>query len=110
MITANLQNVLGTAKLLNPAPFIKYLLQTILAAYRDFEERVALVDEKLPAIEMVRRTVYNKIGKFTKSEVMELCPTISKASVENSIKQLVEQGLLLKHGRGRSTFYTRSDI
>ena len=94
----------------DPAPFIKYLLQTILAAYRDFEERVALVDEKLPAIEMVRRAVYNKIGKFTKSEVMELCPTISKASVENSIKQLVEQGLLLKHGSGRSTFYTRSDI
>lgn len=94
----------------DPAPFIKYLLQTILAAYRDFEERVALVAEKLPAIEMVRRAVYNKIGKFTKSEVMELCPTLSKASVENSIKQLVEQGLLLKHGSGRSTFYTRSDI
>ena len=94
----------------DPAPFIKYLLQTILAAYRDFEERVALVDEKLPAIEMVRRAVYNKIGKFTKSEVMELCPTFSKASVENSIKQLVEQGLLLKHGSGRNTFYTRSDI
>ncbi len=94
----------------DPAPFIKYLLQTILAAYRDFEERVSLADEKLPAIEMVRRAVYNKIGKFTKSEVMELCPTISKASVENSIKQLVDQGLLLKHGSGRSTFYTRSDI
>ena len=91
-------------------PFIKYLLQTILAAYRDFEERVSIVDEKLPAIETVRRAVYNKIGKFTKSEVMELCPTLSKASVENSIKQLVEQGLLLKHGSGRSTFYTRSDI
>ena len=63
-----------------------------------------------PAIEMVHRTVYNKFGKFTKSEVMELCPTISKASVENSIKQLVVHGLLLKHGSGRSTFYTRSDI
>ena len=91
------------------SPFIKYLLQTILAAYRDFEERVTLVDEKLPAIEMVRRAAYNKIGKFTKSEIMELCPTLSKASVESSIKQLVEKGLLRKHGTGRSTFYTRSD-
>ena len=93
----------------NPAPFIKYLLQTILAAYRDFEDRVVMVDEKLPAIETVRRAVYNRIGKFTKSEVMELCPMLSKASVENAIKQLVEQGLLVKHGSGRSTFYTRSD-
>lgn len=94
----------------DPTSFIKYLLQTILSAYRDFEERVSMVDEKLPAIETVRRAVYNKIGKFTKSEVMELCPTLSKASVENSIKQLVEKGLLIKHGTGRSTFYTRSDI
>ena len=93
----------------DPTPFIKYLLQTILAAYRDFEDRVALVDEKLPAIETVRRMVYNRIGKFTKSEVMELCPMLSKASVESAIKQLVEQGLLVKHGSGRSTFYTRSD-
>ncbi len=93
----------------DPTPFIKYLLQTILAAYRDFEDRVAMVDEKLPAIETVRRTVYNRIGKFTKSEVMELCPMLSKASVESAIKQLVEQGLLVKHGNGRSTFYTRSD-
>lgn len=93
----------------DPTPFIKYLLQTILAAYRDFEERVAMVDEKLPAIETVRRAVYHKIGKFTKSEVMELCPTLSKASIENAIKKLVEQGLLVRHGTGRSTFYTRSD-
>lgn len=93
----------------DPTPFIKYLLQTILSAYRDFEERVALVSEKLSAVETVCRAVYNKIGKFTKSEVMELCPTLSKASVENAIKQLVENGLLVKHGSGRSTFYTRSD-
>ena len=58
---------------------------------------------------MVRRAAYNKIGKFTKSEIIELCPTLSKASVESSIKQLVEKGLLRKHGTGRSTFYTRSD-
>jgi len=90
-------------------PFIKYLLRIILSAYRDFEERVDTVSEKLPAIEMVRRAVYNKIGRFTKSEVMELCPTLSKASVENSIKQLVEGELLVKHGSGRNTFYTRSD-
>lgn len=93
----------------DPTPFIKCLLKTILSAYRDFEERIDIVSEKLPAIEIVRRAVYNKIGKFTKSEVMELCPTLSKASVENSIKQLVEGGLLVKHGSGRNTFYTRND-
>ena len=36
-------------------PFIKYMLRIILAAYRDFEERIELVSEKLPAKEIVRR-------------------------------------------------------
>lgn len=93
----------------DPAPFIKYLLRTILAAYRDFEDRVDLVGEKLPALEIVRGAVNGKIGKFTKSDIMELCPTIGKTSVESSIKQLVDQGVLVKHGSGRSTFYTRRD-
>ena len=93
----------------DPAPFIKYLLRTILAAYRDFEDRVDLVSEKLPAIEIVRRAAYKKIGKFTKSDMMELCLTIGKTSVESSIKMLVDRGVLVKHGSGRATYYTRGD-
>ncbi|EKC70897.1 fic family protein [human gut metagenome] len=34
----------------NVVPFIKYLLGTILAAYKDFEDRVALVGTKLSAL------------------------------------------------------------
>ena len=33
----------------DPTPLIKYLLGTILSAYRDFEDRVNLGDGKLPA-------------------------------------------------------------
>ena len=93
----------------DPTPFIKYLLSTILAAYRDFEERVDLVGEKLPAIETVRRAINGRIGKFTKAEIQALCPGLGKTSVESSIKKLVDDGVLIKHGVGRSTFYTRQD-
>ena len=91
------------------SPFIKYLLSTILAAYRDFEERVSLISAKLPTVEMVRRAAYGKIGKFTKNDIMELCPSIGKTSIENALKKLVEDGVLIRHGKGKSTFYTRSD-
>ena len=40
---------------------------------------------------------------------MELCPTIGKTSVESSIKMLVDRGVLVKHGSGRATYYTRGD-
>lgn len=35
----------------NVLPFIKYILGTILAAYKDFEDRVALVETKLSSLE-----------------------------------------------------------
>ena len=93
----------------NPMPFVKYLLGIILAAYRDFESRINLVDDKLPAIEQVRAAIKEKIGKFTKSEIMELVPGIGKASVENSLKKLTEDRVIEKHGKGKATFYTRND-
>lgn len=89
--------------------FIKYILGTVLAAYRDFEERICSIDKKLPAIEVVRRAAFSKIGKITKSDLMELCPGIGKTSIENSLKKLVEEGSLSRHGGGRSTYYTRND-
>ena len=94
----------------DPVPFIKYILGIILSAYRDFEDRIQLVDEKLPAIELVRNAVSEKIGKFTKSEIMELVPSIGKASVENSLKKLTEEGFIERHGSGRNSFYTRTDV
>ncbi len=86
-------------------PFIKYLLGTILAAYRDFEERVNLVGNKLSALEMVEKAVKSTIGKFTKSDIMELCPEIGRGSVEQSLKTLCEKDIIKKEGTGRATFY-----
>ncbi len=62
------------------------------------------------AIEMVRKAVCEKIGKFTKSEIMELVPFLSKASVENSLTQLMKDGVVDRHGKGKATFYTRADV
>lgn len=49
-----------------------------------------------------------KIGKFTKTDLMALCPTIGKSSLENALKRLIEEGVLVKHGSGRAVYYTRS--
>ena len=88
-------------------PFIKYLLGTILAAYNDFEERYALVETKLSALEMVRRASMNKIGRFTKQDIRELCPSLSISSIEGALRKLVASGELERGGSGRSTYYVR---
>ncbi|MBP1569647.1 MAG: Fic family protein [Oscillospiraceae bacterium] len=91
-------------------PFIKYLLGIILAAYRDVEVRIDIAGDKRSVLDTVRKAAYSKIGKMTKAELMELCPSVAKSSVEAAIKKLVDSGELLKHGSGRATFYTRNDI
>ncbi len=88
-------------------PFIKYILGTILAAYRDFEDRLSLIDEKLNSFEMVERVCSGRLGKFTKSDIMEECVAIGKASVENALKKLCEQGKIERMGTGKATFYVR---
>ena len=88
-------------------PFIKYLLGTILAAYKDFEDRMALVETKLPALEMVRRASKKRIGRFNKQDIRELCPSLSVSSIEGSLRKLVAEGELRREGTGKSTFYVR---
>lgn len=93
----------------DPVPFIKYLLGTILAAYRDFADRFALVETKRSALETVRSATMNKIGRFTKQDIRELCPSLSISSIEGALRKLTASGELKREGTGRSTKYCRID-
>ena len=88
-------------------PFIKYLLGTILAAYKDFEDRFSLVETKLPALEMVRQASMYKIGRFNKQDIRELCPTLSNSSIEKAFRDLISLGEIKKKGKGKGTCYYR---
>ena len=91
----------------DPVPFIKYLLSTIIAAYRDFEDRFSLVETKRSALEKVRLAAQNKIGRFTKQDIRELCPSLSVSSIEGALRKMVESGELRREGNGKNTFYFR---
>lgn len=88
-------------------PFIKYILGTILAAYKDFEDRFSIVEEKLPAVEMVRKASMNMLGRFTKQDIRELCPSLSVSSVEGALRKMVSEGELKREGVGKATCYYR---
>lgn len=96
----------------NPIPFVKYLLGTIISAYRDFEERAELVSmgKKQTAIDLVRSAVSTRVGKFKKAEIIELCPSISASGVERSLKKLCNSGEISMHGSGRAVFYVRERL
>ena len=88
-------------------PFIKYILRTILAAYKDFEDRMEIVEPKISALEMVRKASKVKIGQFSKQDIRELCPTLSDSSIEGAFRKLITAGEIKKEGKGKNTFYFR---
>ena len=91
-------------------PFVKYLLGIILSAYRDFEERLNLIDDKISAAEIVERVIKKRLGKFTKSDIQEECPSLARQTVEKVLKNLCDIGKIEKKGSGRATFYVRREI
>lgn len=91
----------------NKVPFIKYILGTILAAYKDFEERFNLIETKKSALEIVREATYIKIGKFTKQDIKELCPSLSISSIEGALRKLIALGEINRAGNGKNICYYR---
>lgn len=89
----------------DPTPFIKYLLGTIISAYRDFEDRMEIISPS--SEDTVRKAVESRIGKFTKRKITELCPNISASTVERNLRAMVNNGVLEKQGAGKSTIYIR---
>ena len=88
-------------------PFLKYILGTILAAYKEFEDRFSIIEEKLPAVELVRKAILHKLGRFTKQDIIELCPSLSLSSIEGALRKLIAEGEIKREGVGRATKYIR---
>ena len=88
-------------------PFLKYILGTILAAYKEFEDRFSIIEEKLPAVELVRKAILHKLGRFTKQDIIELCPSLSLSSIEGALRKLIAEEKIKREGVGRATKYIR---
>ena len=95
----------------DPTPFIKYMLQMILACYTEFEARAGLVSDghRSTVYDVVKAYVTGKIGKFTGAEVIAACPSGSRSAVLGALKQLTNEEVIVKCGTGRRTFYVRKD-
>lgn len=92
----------------NYEPFVKYYLGIMLKAYNEFESRVEhLKHRSLSKPDRIKAVIDNKVGKITKKEIMELCPDISKVTVERTLTDLVKSGYIAKVGAGPSTGYVR---
>lgn len=90
----------------NYAPFVRYLLGTIVAAYREFSSRVQLlVTSGMSKPDRIRELIKNTLGKITKTEIMEKFPDISQATVQRTLIELQKNNEIIKLSGGRYTAY-----
>ena len=87
-------------------PFVRYQLGVILAAYREFSDRIRIVTESTRKPNRVREVIKGHFGKITKAEIMAACPDVSQTTIQRALNDLIKSGEIIKIGGGRYTSYT----
>ena len=88
------------------APFVRYMLGVINAAYGVLDESVRdVLERKLTKAQRVEKAVSESLGSISKSQIMAMLPDISMVTIERVLASLLEEGKVEKVGGGRSTAY-----
>ena len=94
----------------NPLHFVKYMLQVLLRAYREFDERVvSVVKDKANKQDQVKRVIDARIGKITKKEIMEQLPFVSEPTIKLALNALVKDGYIKVVGSGKNSAYVKTN-
>ncbi len=90
-------------------PFVKYYLEIVLSAYKDFSTRVEhLQNRSLSKPERIKILFDNTLKRLSKRDILEKCPDISTSTVETTLSGLLKEGYIIKTGAGKNTAYIKN--
>ncbi|MDF7640050.1 Fic family protein [Bifidobacterium sp. ESL0784] len=93
------------------APFVNYLLGIILAAYREFDGRAAIVSAPASSHhsttkkQRIADVLSQSLRPLSKADIQQTLPDISTSTIERTLKALLDADQIQKLGAGRSTRY-----
>lgn len=88
-------------------PFVRYYLQIILAAYKDFSERFDAGTAKgVTKTDRISKLLAGSLARWTKSDIREHYPDISDATIELTLAKLLREDEITKIGEKKGTAYT----
>jgi Fic family protein len=89
-------------------PWWSYFLGTLIAAYKEFEERVGTITTVRGAKrEMVQQAVKRLPGRFRIAELQRVCPGVSYPTLKRALEVLRRQRKVRCLGRGRDAEWER---
>ncbi len=91
--------------------FVKYYLSLILKAYKAFSTKIEYLslDVKLNKSERIKKVFDDNLNKYSKANILNICPDISKIMVEKTLSTLLKENYIIKVGQGKSTKYIRNE-
>jgi len=94
----------------DPYPWMTYFWGVLLAAYREFEERVGEVrGDHGSKTDMVRAAVKRRLVPFAISDIERELPTISRDMIRVVLRQLRDEGVIESVGKGRGAKWKHID-
>jgi hypothetical protein len=88
---------------------VEYFLGILLAAYREFSERVDFTQNRsLSKPDRIRSLFANTLQRLSKKGILEKCPDISLSTIEATLALMVKEGSVVKTGTGKNTAYIRN--
>ena len=89
-------------------PWWNYFLGTLIAAYREFEERVGTITTaKGSKREMVQQAVKRLPDRFRIAELQRVCPGVSYPTLKRALEDLKRQKKVRCLGKGRDAHWER---
>lgn len=86
--------------------FVEYYLGIILNAYKDFDSRVNIVqNKKITAYDRIISIFKENIIPIDKSFIMNKCLDLSETTIERSLNRLLKEDKIIKISGGRYTKY-----
>lgn len=88
------------------APFVRYMLGVIVAAYKEFASRVKILTVSgLTKAERLTTIIKENLGPITKAELAKKCPDISSTTIQRTLAELLKGNKIRKLSGGRYTAY-----
>ncbi|MHB1128358.1 MAG: Fic family protein, partial [Bacillota bacterium] len=79
----------------NPIPWLDYSLGILIAAFKELESRVNIVEnQKGSKAAIVKDTILHFRGDFTMQDIEHACPNVSRPTINRVLEQLKGEGLI----------------
>jgi len=94
----------------DPHPWLRYSWGVLIAAHKEFEERVGTIrDARGAKTAMIEQAVRRRLKPFAISDIEAECPGVSRDMVRHVLRAMRARGELAVLGRGRSAKWVRKE-